>query len=62
MIRHVVAKREPLRTELEAFLTTVRGGRVPIVEGEDGLRALRQAQAIVQSGLEHQPITMEAQE
>jgi predicted dehydrogenase len=59
MIRHVVAKREPLRTELEAFLTTVRGGKVPIVKGEDGLRALRQAQAIVRSGVEHQPITME---
>ena len=60
MIRHVVTKREPLRTELEAFLTTVRGGKIPIVQGEDGLRALRQAQAIVKSGLENQPILMEA--
>ena len=59
MIRHVVNKREPLRTELEAFLSTVRGEKVPIVNGEDGLRALRQAQAIVQSGLEHRPITLE---
>jgi len=59
MIRHVVTKREPLRTELEAFLATVRGEKVPIVNGEDGLRALRQAQAIVQSGLEHRPIVLE---
>jgi len=59
MIRHVVNKREPLRTELEAFLATVRGEQVPIVNGEDGLRALRQAQAIVQSGLEHRPIALE---
>jgi UDP-N-acetylglucosamine 3-dehydrogenase len=59
MIRHVVAKKEPLRTEIEAFLATLRGEKVAIVNGEDGLRALRQAQAIVQSGLEHRPITME---
>jgi predicted dehydrogenase len=59
MIRHVVAKREPLRTELEAFLTTVRGSTVPVVTAEDGLRALAQAQAIVQSGLENRPISLE---
>lgn len=59
MIRHVVAKREPLRTELEAFLATVRGEKVPIVTGEDGLRALRQARAIVRSGLEHRPVALE---
>jgi predicted dehydrogenase len=59
MIRHVVAKREPLRTELEAFLATVRGANMPTVSAEDGLRALRQAQAIVQSGLEHRPIILE---
>ena len=59
MIRHVVAKREPLRTELEAFLATVRGEVVPIVDGEDGLRVLRTARAIVRSGLEHRPIVLE---
>ena len=59
MIRHVVKKREPLRTELESFLATARGAKAPVVTGEDGLRALRQAQAIVQSGLEHRPITLE---
>ena len=59
MIRHVVAKREPLRTEIEAFLAAVRGEEVPIVSGEDGLRALRQAQMIVQSGLENRPISTE---
>ena len=60
MVRHVVPKREPLRSELEAFLATVRGEDVPVVNGEDGLRALRQAQAIVQSGLEHRPIEIKA--
>jgi UDP-N-acetylglucosamine 3-dehydrogenase len=59
MIRHVVTKREPLRTELETFLAKVRGEKVSIVNGEDGLRALRQAQTIVQSGLENRPIALE---
>jgi UDP-N-acetylglucosamine 3-dehydrogenase len=59
MIRHVVTKREPLRSEIEAFLATVRGEKVPIVNGEDGLRALRQARAIVRSGLEHRPVPVE---
>jgi predicted dehydrogenase len=59
MIRHVVTKKEPLRSELEAFLATIRGEDVPIVDGADGLRALRVAQAIEQSGLEHRPISME---
>jgi UDP-N-acetylglucosamine 3-dehydrogenase len=58
MIRHVVAKREPLRTELETFLAAVAGQDVTIVNGEDGLRALRQAEAIVQSGLENRPVAV----
>ena len=60
MVRHVVNKREPLRTELEAYLATVRGECVPIVGAEDGLRALRQAQAIVRSGLEKRPILLDS--
>jgi predicted dehydrogenase len=59
MIRHVVTKREPLRTELETFLAKIRGENVSIVNGDDGLRALRQAQTIVQSGLENQPIALD---
>jgi predicted dehydrogenase len=59
MIRHVVDKREPLRTELEAYLATIRGETVPIVDAEDGLRALRQAEAIVRSGLENRPVMLD---
>lgn len=56
MIRHVVAKREPLRMEQEAFLAAVRG-EIPVpVTGEDGLQALELAKAIVASGLEHQVV------
>jgi predicted dehydrogenase len=59
MIRHIVTRKEPLRTEIEVFLAAVRGQDAPIVRGEDGLRALRQALAIVQSGLENRPIVTE---
>ena len=58
MIRHVVAKREPLRLEQEAFLAAVQGEMPVAVTGEDGLRALKLAQAIVTSGLEHQVVNI----
>jgi UDP-N-acetylglucosamine 3-dehydrogenase len=53
MIRHVVAKQEPLRSEQEMFLKAVRGEAPVAVTGEDGLMALALAQAIVTSGREH---------
>ncbi len=57
MIRHVVAKKEPLRAEQEAFLAAV-SGRAPVpVSGRDGLRALEIAQAVVTSGLEHRIVS-----
>ena len=58
MIRHVVAKKEPLRAELEAFLSAVRGEAPVAVTGEDGLKALELAQAVVKSGLEHRVIAV----
>ncbi len=60
MIRHVVAKKEPLRAELEAFLAAVRGEAEPPVSGRDGLRALELAQAIVRSGETHLPVGVAA--
>lgn len=59
MIRHVVAKKEPLRAEQEAFVAAVRGERPVAVTGADGLRALELAQALVASGLEHQVLPVE---
>jgi predicted dehydrogenase len=56
MVRFVVAKKEPLRSEQEAFLAAVRGEAEPAVSGPDGLRALELAQAVVASGLEHRTI------
>jgi predicted dehydrogenase len=55
MIRHVVNKREPLRAELEAFLRAVRGGPVTVT-GEDGLKAVMLAQAVIQSSMTQQVI------
>lgn len=58
MIRHVVAKKEPLRAQHEAFLAAVRGEAPVAVTGLDGLRALQLAEAIVASGLEHQAMPL----
>ncbi len=58
MIRHVVAKQEPLRAEQEAFLRAVRGEAPVAVTGEDGLRALELAQAVVASGLDHRAVEL----
>ena len=41
-----VTREEPLKRELQDFIDAVRGRRQPLVTGEDGLRALRLAQAI----------------
>jgi UDP-N-acetylglucosamine 3-dehydrogenase len=57
MIRYVVAKKEPLWAEQEAFLTAVRGEAPVAVNGMDGLKALKLAQAVVTSGLEHRTIS-----
>lgn len=58
MIRYVVAKEEPLRAELTAFLAAVRGDIAVPVTGLDGLTALALAQAVVTSGLEHRVVQL----
>ncbi len=57
MIRHVVAKKEPLRAEQEAFVAAARGEALAAVTGRDGLKALELAQAMVTSGQEHRVVT-----
>lgn len=56
MIRHVVAKREPLRAEQDAFIAAIEGDIPVPVSGEDGLRVLQLAKTIVESGQIHQAI------
>lgn len=43
-----VQKEEPLRLELQSFLTAIRTGSRPVVSGEDGLRALRLVQRVLE--------------
>jgi predicted dehydrogenase len=45
--------RDPLRSELEAFLDCVRTGARPPVSAEDGLAAVRLAEQIVDSLKSH---------
>jgi UDP-N-acetylglucosamine 3-dehydrogenase len=59
MVRLRLRRREPLRAELEAFVTAAKGEPGSIVSGSDGLIALKLAQALVRSGQEHQVIAME---
>ena len=56
MVRYHVEKKEPLRSEQEAFIAAVRGEQPVPVTGQDALRALELAQAIVDSGLDQRLI------
>ena len=58
MIRYVVAKKEPLRAEIEAFVGCVKSDTAPPVSGADALQALALAKAIVQSGQENRVIEL----
>lgn len=51
MTRPMIARHEPLRAELESFAKAVEFNTEPLVSGEDGLKALMIAQALVDSGL-----------
>ena len=56
MTRFVIPKKEPLRAEQEAFLAAVRGEDPVAVTGEDGLRVLEIAQALITSGKENKVV------
>jgi predicted dehydrogenase len=58
MIRHIISKKEPLRSEQEAFIDAVENDKPVPISGEDGLKALELAKTIVQSGTEHRIITL----
>jgi UDP-N-acetylglucosamine 3-dehydrogenase len=62
MVRYPIQKREPLRSEVEAFLKAAEGEPSGIVTGEDGREALRLALALVKSGEEGRVITLESRE
>ncbi len=58
MIREKIDKREPLRLEIEDFVNAVRNRTRPLVTGEDSLKALPVASALVQAGQEHRVIEL----
>ena len=49
-----VRKEEPLKLELESFVSCIRMGTAPLVSGEDGLRALKLAWRIIDAIREQQ--------
>ena len=51
-----VSNAEPLAAELDAFLGIVRAGGRPVVDGEDGLWAVRIASALLESAAAGRPI------
>jgi len=53
-----LAKKEPLRLELESFIECVRGGGEPEVSGLDGLRSLQVALAMKQSATRNRVISL----
>lgn len=61
MIRHAIRKKEPLRAELEAFLSAVRGEGPVVITGADGLRALELAEALLTSAQERRPVLLDPQ-
>jgi len=58
MVKYVVQKREPLQSELAAFMRAVAGDPSGIVSGEDGSEALRLALAMIESGDEGRVVTI----
>jgi predicted dehydrogenase len=53
MVRYFVPKTEPLRLELEAFVSAVQSEAAFPVNGAEALQALHLAEMLVQSGKEH---------
>jgi predicted dehydrogenase len=60
MTRFQIPRREPLRGELESFLTSARTGRRPLVDGRDGLRAIDLALRIVEVGNQRRSCAVES--
>jgi UDP-N-acetylglucosamine 3-dehydrogenase len=57
MIRFPVQKFEPLKAEIQAFVAAVRDGGKPLVDGDEGVRALYLARLIARSGREKTALT-----
>jgi predicted dehydrogenase len=58
--RYEVRKREPLVEELEHFVAAITSGKDHLISGQDGMRAVYLAEKLVQSGLTHQLLHVNA--
>ena len=56
MVRYPLSRYEPLRAELQAFIGVLGNNDPMPVSGEDGLEALRLAQALIESGKTNQVV------
>ena len=61
MIRYALAKREPLRSEHEAFRDAILGRSSNTVTMREGLTTLRVAEAVVDSAREHRVVVVPSQ-
>lgn len=61
MTRFALRRREPLAAELDAFLAAARGDQAAAVSGEDGVRALELALALIESARAASPLLAERQ-
>ncbi|MCX6777540.1 MAG: Gfo/Idh/MocA family oxidoreductase [Candidatus Micrarchaeota archaeon] len=59
MHKYVIKKEEPLMVELSHFLACVEGKEKPILSMEDGIKAVRIAEAISESGRTRKEIALE---
>ncbi len=57
--RYAIPRVEPLRAQLEAFVSAVRGDAPVAVTGEDGLRAVKLALAAVEAGQTGAVVTLD---
>jgi len=62
MTRYPLQRYEPLKAELQAFLSAVEDGSSVPVSGQDGLEALKLALALVESGQTHRVIELQPEE
>lgn len=54
VVKYELKRKEPLRAELESFVSDVVAQRQPLVDGREGLRAVLLAELMVESGRRHQ--------
>jgi predicted dehydrogenase len=57
--RYAIRREEPLRAQLDAFVRALRGGPAVAVSGEDGLRVLELALALLEAAESGRTIDLE---